>query len=180
MSGERPGLQRRLHHEAPHSKYVNCRNHRLALVFVHRMPQFKRLREVDATVLALWKAFKYSSINKASLFNNAQEAEGSEKLKLLKTSLTRWVSHGAATICIISRFESIINSLDEIIHNKNGPELMGIHTQLLEPNNVLFVLLLVDVLQSVNRFSMFLQTRNLMFNSVNAKLNQLMESLRDI
>ena len=90
------------------------------------------------------------------------------------------MSHGAATICIISKFESIINSLDEIIHNKNGQELMGIHRQLLEPNNVLFVLLLADVLQSVNRFSMFLQTRNLTFNSVNAKLNQLMESLRDI
>ena len=70
MPGDRSGLQRRLCHEAPHSKYVNCRNHRLALVFVHLMPQFKQLREVDATVLALWKAFKYSSI-KASVFNNA-------------------------------------------------------------------------------------------------------------
>ena len=56
---------------------------------------------------------------------------------------------------------------------------MGIHTQLQEPN-VLFLLLLGDVLQPVNRFSMFLQTRNLVFNSANAKLNQLMESLRDI
>ena len=51
--GERSGLQRRLSHEAPHSKYVNCRNHRLALVFVHRMPQFKRLREVDAKRLSI-------------------------------------------------------------------------------------------------------------------------------
>ena len=75
MSGERPGLQRRLHHEAPHSKYVNCRNHRLALVFVHRMPQFKRLREVDATVLALWKAFKYSSI-KANMAASAVVLDG--------------------------------------------------------------------------------------------------------
>ena len=29
---------------------------------------------------------------------------------------------------------------------------MGIRTQLLEPNNVLFLLLLADVLQPVNRF----------------------------
>ena len=77
MSGERSGLQRRLRHEAPHSKYVNCHNHRLALVFVHLTPQFKQLREVDATVLALWKAFKYSSI-KASVFKYAQETEGLE------------------------------------------------------------------------------------------------------
>ena len=88
------------------------------------------------------------------------------------------MSHGATTIRIINRFESIINSLHEIIH-KNDRALMGIHTQLQEPN-VLFLLLLGDVLQPVNRFSMFLQTRNLVFNSANAKLNQLMESLRDI
>ena len=110
MSGERSGLQRRLRHEAPHSKYVNSRNHRLASVFLHLMRQFKQLREVDATVLALWRAFKYSSI-KASVFNNAQEVEGLKKLKLLKASLTRWLSHGAATVRIINRFESIVNSL---------------------------------------------------------------------
>ena len=174
MSDERSGLQRQLHHEALHLKYVNCHNHRLALAFVHLMPQFKQLREVDATVLALWKAFKYSSI-KASVFNNAKEAEGLEKLKLLKALLTRSLSHGAATVYIINRFESIIHSLDETIHKK-----MGIRTQLLEPNNGLFLLLLADLLQPVNRFSMFLQTRNLVFNSVNAKLNQLIENLRYI
>ena len=56
---------------------------------------------------------------------------------------------------------------------------MRIRTELLEPN-VLFLLLLADVLQPVNRFSMFLQRRNLVFNSVDTKLNQLIESLRDI
>ena len=62
MSGKRLGLQKRLCHEAPHSKYVNCCNDSLALIFVYLMPQFKQLRGVDATVLALWKVFKYSSI----------------------------------------------------------------------------------------------------------------------
>ena len=47
MSGERTGLQRHMRHLAPHSKYVNCRNHRLALVFVHLLPQFEPLTEVD-------------------------------------------------------------------------------------------------------------------------------------
>ena len=57
---------------------------------------------------------------------------------------------------------------------------MRICTPLLEPNNVLFLLLFADVFQPVNRFSMFLQTRNLVFNSVNANLNKLMESLRNM
>ena len=35
MSGEITGLQRGLRHLSPHMKFINCRNHRLALVFVH-------------------------------------------------------------------------------------------------------------------------------------------------
>ena len=53
MSGEISGLQRRLKHKVPHSKYVNCRNHRLSLVFVHLMPKFKNLSQVDANLLAI-------------------------------------------------------------------------------------------------------------------------------
>ena len=61
-------------------------------------------------------------------------------MKLLKALLTRWLSHDAATVRIINRYKSIINSFDEIIHNKNDPELMGIRTQLLEPNNEILCL----------------------------------------
>ena len=39
MSGEHCRVQRRLNkHEAQHSNYVNCRNHRLVLGFVYLMP----------------------------------------------------------------------------------------------------------------------------------------------
>ena len=32
MSGEQKGLQRLIRHTAPHSQYLNCRNHRLSTV----------------------------------------------------------------------------------------------------------------------------------------------------
>ena len=35
MSSERCGLQRLIRHSSPHAQYINCRNHRLALCFVH-------------------------------------------------------------------------------------------------------------------------------------------------
>ena len=35
MSGERKGLQRCTRHVSPFAVYMNCRNHRLALCFVH-------------------------------------------------------------------------------------------------------------------------------------------------
>ena len=74
-SGEISGLQRRLQHLVPHAKYVNCRNHRLALVFVYLISKFQVLADVDTLILAAWKLMKYSSI-KASVFGAAQTVEG--------------------------------------------------------------------------------------------------------
>ena len=37
MSGEMSGLQWQFRHAFPHSKYMNRRNHKLALVFVHML-----------------------------------------------------------------------------------------------------------------------------------------------
>ena len=41
MNGEVSGLQVRFRHFVPHSKYINCRNHQLALVFVHYCQSIK-------------------------------------------------------------------------------------------------------------------------------------------
>ena len=62
MSGERSGLQRRFRHEVPHTKYVNCRNHKLALVFVHLLPKFKPLQNVDSALLSAWKMMMFHNI----------------------------------------------------------------------------------------------------------------------
>ena len=52
MSGKQSELQRRFRHEVPHRKYINCRNHKLALVFVHLLPNFKALRNVHSLLLS--------------------------------------------------------------------------------------------------------------------------------
>ena len=96
MSGEISGLQRRLQHLVPHAKYVNCRNHRLALVFVYLISKFQVLADVDALILAVWKLMKYSSV-KVSVFGAAQTVEGLKNVKLLKAAPTRWLSHGDAS-----------------------------------------------------------------------------------
>ena len=103
MSVEITGLQQRLRHLSPHMKYINCQNHQLALKFVHLLTEFKSLQDVDQLLLNLWKIFKYSSF-KFSVFEKAQESEGLTPLKLLNCATARWLSHGAATQRIISRF----------------------------------------------------------------------------
>ena len=176
MSGEITGLQRRFRHLVPHTKYMNCRNHRLALVFVHLLPKHQALFDADAVIMAVWKLMKYSTV-KASVFGAAQEAMGQNKLKLLKAAPTRWLSHGEASKRLVSRFEPLVNALDSILNSKNNAEVQGIKENLLEPNTILFLLLLSDVLTHVNRFSKYLQTRNLVFTTVARKFVQLKESL---
>ena len=100
MSGEQKGLQRLIRHTAPHSQYLNCRNHRLALCLVHLIPCYRKLLELDGVLFSLWKMFKYSSIKQA-IFKQAQEASNLEPLKVLKACTARWLKHGESCIRII-------------------------------------------------------------------------------
>ena len=83
MSGERSGLQRRFRHEVPHTKYINCRDHKLALVFVHLLPNFKALQNVDSVLLSSWKMMKYST-GRNAVFGEAQETLGRKNVNSLK------------------------------------------------------------------------------------------------
>ena len=72
MSGETSGLQQRLQHLVPHAKYVNCCNQQLALVFVYLISNFQVLADVDASILAVWKLMKYSSVKASTLGQHKQ------------------------------------------------------------------------------------------------------------
>ena len=128
MSGEISGFQKILS-ICPHSKYINCRNHWLALVFDHLILKYICLKEVDAFIMAAWKLTKYSRV-KAVVFGTANSVEGQKNLKLLKATPARWLSHGEASKHLVSCMESLINSLDTIINNISEPEIKGIQVQL--------------------------------------------------
>ncbi|XP_062596552.1 uncharacterized protein LOC134258002 [Saccostrea cucullata] len=71
MSGENTGLQRRFRHVVPHSLYINCRSHRLALCVKHLMKYFPVLEDVDLDLLAIYKLFD-NSPQKFAVFKDVQ------------------------------------------------------------------------------------------------------------
>ena len=73
VSGKYSGLQRRFRHKVPQAKYVRWHSHKLALVFVHLLPHFQVLQDVDSVLLSFWKMMKYSTV-KDAVFGEAQEA----------------------------------------------------------------------------------------------------------
>ena len=79
------------------------------------------------------------------------------------------MSHGEASARLISRFVPLIDSLNAIINKKYDAKLRGVRDRLLNPDKILFLLLLADTLAEINRFSKFLQQHELIF--ANIKLN---------
>ena len=108
MSSERCGLQRLIRHSSLHSQYINCRNHRLALCFVHLLKEFPHLMACDAMLLSVWKMFKYSTI-KNEVFADMQRVYELTPLIVLIACTTWWLTHGEACWRIISRFEPLID-----------------------------------------------------------------------
>ena len=120
ISSNKVELQPHLLHFSPHSMYLNCRNHQLALCLVHLVKQFPELSNLDK-LLITWKLFKYSPI-KNSTFLEAEEAMNLKPLKILKACTTRWLTHGESCICIMFRYEALIAALDQIYSKTHDPE----------------------------------------------------------
>ena len=103
-----------------------------------------------------------------------------QPIKIIKACATRLSTHGEATSRIISRFEPILDALDTTVYEKGDAEAQDVRDQLLEPSLTVFLLLLAEVLASINIFSKYLQTSNLAYLSVISKLNKLLSCLNEI
>ena len=163
MSREISGLQR-IHHISPHSMYVNCRCHRLALCFKHLIDQFSWLAKLDKLLLGLWKSFHYSTLN-WSIITEIQKAYGMKALHLVKAVVTRWLSHGATCKRCLERYEEILEALDQVLVAKPNPEISGYRSDLLEPNMVLELSLLDDILTIISKLCLLLQSQRFQGNT---------------
>ena len=178
MSGEQKGLQRRIRHVSPYALYMNCRNHRLALCLVHLFKKYDDLISVDAVLLSIWKIFHLSSIKQA-VFENVQEAENLPPWKILKACTTRWLTHSETSIRVINRFKLLVAALDVLFKDKD-PEAEGIRDILLNPQIILMLLVLAEVLVPINNFCKFLQTCNLNYSLVMGKYQRVVSKLETI
>ena len=99
---------------------------------------------------------KYSTVNNVA-FVEAPETLGKKRRKLLKEAATRWFSHGEAFKRLIARFSCLIDVLDVILEKGADQEVKGVLDELLQPDTILLLLLLADVLAHLNRFLLFYQ-----------------------
>lgn len=168
-----------MRHEAPHSLYINCRNHRLALCLKHLMRHYPVLTEVDSAMLALWKLFQYSP-KKFSVFEKVQESYGIESLTVIRAAVTRWLSHGKACIRFINRYKCILDTLDFIYDDSKEPEVFGLRAILTKKPVVAMIVCLCDVLKIVNILSLTLQDPNLILSKVDERVKSTINQLDNL
>ena len=107
--------------------------------------------------MGLWKVFHFSSKNR-HIFREIQAAYGVKTLAIVKATVTRWLSHGVACKRTRERYPIIIESLDNIISKDPKAELIGIRDHMLNPQTVLQICFLEDVLCITNILSLVLQS----------------------
>ena len=155
MSGVHNGVQRRIRNYAPHSIYINCCCHGLALCYKHLMDAFLWLSSIDGLLLGLWKTFHFSNKNRFIL-REIQQAYGMKSLNVVKAAVTRWLSHGAACKRCLERYDTILGALDDIITRAPKPELVGYRDEMLNSQTILRITFLEDVLSLTNTLSLVL------------------------
>ena len=164
---------------SPHSLYINSRNHRLALYFVHVLPKYDALTRLDTLLISIPKTSYFSKV-KQTVFERAQVEHDMKPSKIIIAVVTRWLTHGEACTGVIFRFATLIDTLDAIYLERGDTESKSVRDILLGPDIISMLLLLSDVLAPINLFSKFLQTSTLIYNSVSAKLNRLLGRLARI
>ena len=124
-SGSRGGLKRYILHEIPMALWVGCGNHKLGLCFKHLLKEFPCVAEFDATLLSLWKYFRYRTLA-VNLLQEFAEAYDENQVLPICPSTTRWTSHGRACRALYEGYVTQIGALTVCYNNRKEPEALGI------------------------------------------------------
>ena len=179
MSGEISGPQRRIRHISPHSMYVNCRCHILALCFKHLIDRFSWLAKLGKLLLVLWKSFHYSALNRLIL-TELQRAYGMKALQLVKAVVTRWLSHGAACQRCLERYTETLEVLDQELVAKLNPKISRYQLDRLTPSTALELALLDYILTIIFKLCQLLKSDRKDFRAMHYILDQTLITLKEM
>ena len=84
---------------------------------MHLIPKYEDFVKFDSLLLNLFLLLKNSNV-KSNILEEVQNAYGLKMLKLIKTVITHWLSHGRAAERVLERYEPLIATLDEIYLRK--------------------------------------------------------------
>lgn len=163
MQGKRTGVATRLREEQPAAIPVHCFTHCLNLCLQDASRKLVYVRDALDTVREIGKLIRYSP-KRLHLFSTSLQSseEGGVMVKMLCP--TRWTARTAAIHAILTDYNLLIETLEEIhqsTRDEYGMKAAGLQ-QALEKFNTLFTLKLCHLLFSAaEQLSVTLQTRSI-------------------
>ena len=127
---------------------------------------------IDTLLLGLWKTFHYSPKNRFIL-RELQTAYGMKALFTVKVRVTRWLYHATTWKRCIERYVVIVEALDNVLNEteKQKPEVEGYCATLVQPNTIIQIALLDNVLSRTSALYLLLQFDKKDFGAFNQAVN---------
>lgn len=132
ISEKQTGLYRRIGTAAPHSLYINCGCHRLALFFKYLILQFTWSSKID-----LWKMFHFSW-KKKKILSDLQNGYGMKVLSVIKAASTGLLSHSTTCKWCREIYLVIIEATNGILIENENLKWHRFRSSLLEPITVFY------------------------------------------
>ena len=158
---------------------VHCAIHRLSLAASQAGDGVPYVKKFKDHLRKLYDFFHNSSARTAGL-RAVQELLDNPKLKLLQPSSTSWLSVGNAVKRLKEIFASVVVSLEREAQERDDVIAAGWHHVMTEYKFVATVLLLCDVLPTINRLSLLFQAQWIDFSSLSKYIQSAVTKLDDM
>ena len=158
---------------------VHCAIHRLSLAASQAGDGVPYVKKFKDHLRKLYDFFHNSSARTAGL-RAVQELLDNPKLKLLQPSSTSWLSVGNAVKRLKEIFASVVVSLEREAEERDDVIAAGLHHVMTEYKFVATMLLLCDVLPTVNRLSLLFQAQWIDFSSLSKYIQSAVTKLDDM
>ena len=158
FSGNRTGVQTRMKVHAAHALYIYCSCHRLQLASIQAADAVGTVRRMFGTMTNLWKLFYYSP-KKVEALKSVQSVLCMAELKVVKPSVTRWLSHERCVKAIRKELPALIITLHKRYDDSGDAEALGLALALNSYSGVVTINLLSIVLDLLAKLNCFMQQK---------------------
>ena len=164
MASDRNGLNGLMKELNPHSIFVHCVCHRLALAVSQACKDIEDIATVTKILSTVYH-FVQSSPNRLTSFRDIAAILNEDMVKFKKLYEIRWLSMGNAVLAVVKNYRTLMVLLSQEAQN-GDPVAIGLEQQLSSFKYLALLHLCCDVLSTTNHISRLFQYRDVTFASV--------------
>lgn len=173
------GVATRLKALNPEMLSVHCINHRLALGVSQAAKAVPYLKKFGEVLVAVFKFYHNSAVRQTGL-EEIQTVTSDPLLKFKLPSATRWLSHAQAIDAARRSLCSLLVSLDREASERTDATAVGLVTLCRMYMFIATLMLMSDILSSINNLSLIFQMETVDFSKVKPLVESCIKSVKNL